>query len=1009
MGVHNIVVNRLRRGGNHAADSQVLRRLAAYSIDHKAIVIGAWLLAAIALNAVVPQLEAVVRKQAVDPIPASVASLQALTAMGEAFHEPGAAATAFVVMGNPKGIDGAARTGYDRLVARLRAQPEHVQSVRDLLSDPIAAKQVVSADGKAWWLPLGLTGHFGGPDAAEAIDAVRVTAEEVFDGSGTVVHVTGPAATFADQTETAEADLLVISIATLILIGLILLVVYRSVVTALLPLLVIGASLAVARGMLAALGTAGLPISQYSTAFLTAILLGAGTDYSVFVIGRYHERIRAGESPADAVVAATASIGRVVLASALTVALALMAMVFADLSAFKTVGPACAIAIMVTCAASLTLLQPALMIAARRGHGLPRTDLTATHWRRVGALVVRRPQAMLASSVVVLVALSLIALGMVTSYDDRAGQPADTDSNQGYALLDAHFPKDIAVSQFVLVSAPQDLRTATGLADLDQMAARIAQLPGVTRVVGVTRPTGERLTQARLSWQNGEIGKRLGTAVAEGEARKSDLELLRSGSRQLAAALSELRRRVDTELAPLIGAVDGAADTAQALRTYRPWVRQLAQVAPQLDDAAQIAPAAATARDAGRAVAALEPALRALEGAGCAGVPVCAPVRTHLRQLVELRRAGFFNQVAALADGARRGERPIGAMATDLDRALASMDTQLAAVAGMNVAQRFAELRVGIGQLADGSAQLAAGVSALVDSTMETLTGMGQVAATLRLAATQTAGSEAASGFYLPAAAYENRDFATVARQFISPDGRTVRYAVQADVDPYSPAAVELSNRIAEVAEAARPNTRLAGATVRVAGFPAINADLQELVRRDFRLLAILTLLIVGVILMVLLRSVVAPIYLVATVILNYTAALGLGVLLFQHILGQAIFWPVPVLAFIILVAVGADYNMLLVSRLREESAAGLRVGVMRTVASTGAVITSAGLIFAASMFGLMAGSVGLMVQTGFIIGMGLLLDTFVVRTLTVPAIATMLGEVSWWPGGRPTRAVAGG
>jgi len=961
------VVNRLRRGGNHAADSQVLRRLAAYSIDHKAIVIGAWLLAAIALNAVVPQLEAVVRKQAVDPIPASVASLQALTAMGEAFHEPGAAATAFVVMGNPKGIDGAARTGYDRLVARLRAQPEHVQSVRDLLSDPIAAKQVVSADGKAWWLPLGLTGHFGGPDAAEAIDAVRVTAEEVFDGSGTVVHVTGPAATFADQTETAEADLLVISIATLILIGLILLVVYRSVVTALLPLLVIGASLAVARGMLAALGTAGLPISQYSTAFLTAILLGAGTDYSVFVIGRYHERIRAGESPADAVVAATASIGRVVLASALTVALALMAMVFADLSAFKTVGPACAIAIMVTCAASLTLLQPALMIAARRGHGLPRTDLTATHWRRVGALVVRRPQAMLASSVVVLVALSLIALGMVTSYDDRAGQPADTDSNQGYALLDAHFPKDIAVSQFVLVSAPQDLRTATGLADLDQMAARIAQLPGVTRVVGVTRPTGERLTQARLSWQNGEIGKRLGTAVAEGEARKSDLELLRSGSRQLAAALSELRRRVDTELAPLIGAVDGAADTAQALRTYRPWVRQLAQVAPQLDDAAQIAPAAATARDAGRAVAALEPALRALEGAGCAGVPVCAPVRTHLRQLVELRRAGFFNQVAALADGARRGERPIGAMATDLDRALASMDTQLAAVAGMNVAQRFAELRVGIGQLADGSAQLAAGVSAL------------------------------------------DRDFATVARQFISPDGRTVRYAVQADVDPYSPAAVELSNRIAEVAEAARPNTRLAGATVRVAGFPAINADLQELVRRDFRLLAILTLLIVGVILMVLLRSVVAPIYLVATVILNYTAALGLGVLLFQHILGQAIFWPVPVLAFIILVAVGADYNMLLVSRLREESAAGLRVGVMRTVASTGAVITSAGLIFAASMFGLMAGSVGLMVQTGFIIGMGLLLDTFVVRTLTVPAIATMLGEVSWWPGGRPTRAVAGG
>ena len=91
------------------------------------------------------------------------------------------------------------------------------------------------------------------------------------------------------------------------------------------------------------------------------------------------------------------------------------------------------------------------------------------------------------------------------------------------------------------------------------------------------------------------------------------------------------------------------------------------------------------------------------------------------------------------------------------------------------------------------------------------------------------------------------------------------------------------------------------------------------------------------------------------------------------------------------------DYNMLLISRLREESANNIRVGVMRTVASTGSVITSAGLIFAASMFGLMVGSIGIMIQMGFIIGCGLLLDMFVVRTLTVPAIATLLGEASWW------------
>ncbi|MGV7864237.1 MMPL family transporter, partial [Mycobacterium kansasii] len=85
--------------------------------------------------------------------------------------------------------------------------------------------------------------------------------------------------------------------------------------------------------------------------------------------------------------------------------------------------------------------------------------------------------------------------------------------------------------------------------------------------------------------------------------------------------------------------------------------------------------------------------------------------------------------------------------------------------------------------------------------------------------------------------------------------------------------------------------------------------------------------------------------------------------LIFQYGLGKEIAWPVPLLAFIILVAVGADYNMLLISRLREESTRNIRVGVLRTVANTGSVITSAGLIFAASMFGLMVGSIAIMIQ----------------------------------------------
>ena len=103
-------------------------------------------------------------------------------------------------------------------------------------------------------------------------------------------------------------------------------------------------------------------------------------------------------------------------------------------------------------------------------------------------------------------------------------------------------------------------------------------------------------------------------------------------------------------------------------------------------------------------------------------------------------------------------------------------------------------------------------------------------------------------------------------------------------------------------------------------------------------------------------------------------------------------------LPFILLVAVGADYNLLLISRIRDESPHGMRIGVIRTVASTGGVITSAGLIFAASMLGLMFASITTMLQAGFVIGVGILLDTFLVRTVTVPAMAVMVGRANWWP-----------
>jgi RND superfamily putative drug exporter len=160
-------------------------------------------------------------------------------------------------------------------------------------------------------------------------------------------------------------------------------------------------------------------------------------------------------------------------------------------------------------------------------------------------------------------------------------------------------------------------------------------------------------------------------------------------------------------------------------------------------------------------------------------------------------------------------------------------------------------------------------------------------------------------------------------------------------------------------------------------------------------------LAVITVVLALLLRAVVAPLLLVATVVLSFAATVGLGALTFGPLLGFPTSDPgIVLVAFVFLVALGVDYNIFLMTRAREESARlGTHRGVLTALAVTGGVITSAGLVLAATFGALSVLPLVLLVQLGFLVGAGVLLDTFVVRTLVVPSAVRLLGEGTWWPG----------
>ncbi|MDX3407984.1 MULTISPECIES: MMPL family transporter [Streptomyces] len=201
----------------------------------------------------------------------------------------------------------------------------------------------------------------------------------------------------------------------------------------------------------------------------------------------------------------------------------------------------------------------------------------------------------------------------------------------------------------------------------------------------------------------------------------------------------------------------------------------------------------------------------------------------------------------------------------------------------------------------------------------------------------------------------------------------------------------------------------VSGADALVGGYTAQQYDTQETAAEDRTLIVPVVLAIILVILILLLRSLLMPVLLVATVALNFLATLGVSALVFTHVFGfSGTDASVPLYGFVFLVALGVDYNIFLMSRVREEALRhGVREGILRGLTATGGVITSAGVVLAATFAALGVIPLAFLLQIAFIVAFGVLLDTLVVRSLLVPALARDIGAVAWWPGrlGHRTRA----
>jgi RND superfamily putative drug exporter len=927
-------------------------------------VIGFWIALAAVLSVTFPPLTEMAAKRPVPILPNDAPVLVTTRQISQAFNQSGSENenVLLVVLTDDNGLNPSDLTTYRTLADNLRPDTHDIVMLQDFIHTPALREAMTSKDHKAWYLPMVLSGGVGTPELHEGFGRVADIVKKSVAGTTLTSNLTGPAATGDDLMYIGIRDMHVIEAAVVIMVLIILFVIYRNPFTMMLPLITIGVSVGVAQSIVSGVAELGLGVSSQTITLMTTMMAGAGIDYAVFLISRYHDYLRQGMASDEAVAKALTSIGKVIAGSAATVSITFLGMVFTKLGAFKNVGPALAISIAVALLAAVTFLPALMVLAGKRNWIKPRRDLTTRFWRRSGIRIVRRPVSHLAGSLTVLLILAGCAMFARFNYDDSKTLPHSVESSVGYQTLAEHFPLNATIPEYLVVQSSQDLRKPPALVDLKQMEQRVGQLPDIAAIHGAPVPTPKSADKKSTDTNSADDGVTIGSSKGSTDKRnkgnsgdkgdKSDGDGAAgfpNVSSLLYSVASNGTSTPDMGLPPELAAL--APPTAPA---------------KQVDDTATFV---STVRALGFAMS--------LDVAEIANTVDASPVTVLDVVATTTRDGGALKKMSDFAEKlenfpdantievASRNVRQILDDASNDLRVLGNDDT--------GQGQRTAATQKDAHNYADAIHQMIDGVKDLIKQTEHTGGGLN-----------------------------------SALTAFISPDGHTARYLVQTKLYPFGTDAMNQIHGIIDAARGPHPDAMFKDASISASGVTAMLRDTRAYYGQDINLIIVMTILIVFLILVALLRAVVAPLYLIASVVISYLSALGVGVVVFQFILGQGLTWSIPGLTFIVLVAMGADYNLLLISRLREESPHGLRSGVIRTVGSTGGVITAAGVIFAASMFGMLFASITTLVQAGFIIGTGLLLDTFLVRTITVPAIAVLVGKANWWPSRLPPPAPRG-
>jgi RND superfamily putative drug exporter len=903
----------------------------------------AWVGLVVILAIAVPSLEQVEKEHSMSLDPNDAPSFKAMKRMGADFKETNSDSVVMIVLEGQQPLGDDAHTYYNSMIRQLQDDPKHVQHIHNFWGDPLTVGAAQSADGKATYVQLDLAGKPGTTEANESTAAVKRVVARTPAPPGVKAYVTGPAAIVADMGNSGDRTIILITVVSLAVIFTMLLLVYRSIITVIVLLLMVGIELQVARGFVAFLGDHGfIGLTTFAVNLLVSIGIAAGTDYGIFFFGRYHEARQAGEDRETAYYTTYHGTAKIVLASGLTIAGALFCLKFTRLPHFQAMAIPCALGVIVAVAVALTLVPAVIHIGSHFGLFDPRRMITVHRWRRIGTSIVRWPAPILLATMAVALIGLLTLPGYRPSYNDLKYIPKNIPAAQGFTAAQRHFPQARMMSpEVLLIEADHDLRNPADALVLNKVAKGILSVPGISRVQAMTRPEGTPLAHTSIPF-------------IVGMQNAAQLEILPFQK----ARMDDMLKQAD-EIATMIAVMQHMYGLMQQL---------VATTHHMVGETHDMEAITNELRDH---VSDFEDMWRPIRSyfyweKHCYDIPICFSIRSIFDTL----------------DGIDEVTDKLKDLVADLDQLdlimpqiLLTFPTMIETMQSMRTMMLTMHSTM-------------SGIMGAMDQANDNSTAMGKAFDT----------SKNDDSFYIAPETFKNEEFKRILKIFVSPDGKAARMFITQKADPASPEGVAKVDDIKTAADEALKGTPLESAKVYLSGTAAGTKDIIDGSKYDLMIAGVAAVCLIFIIMLIMTRSFVAALIIVGTVLLSLGASFGLAVLLWQYLLGVQVHWLVLIMAVIILLAVGSDYNLLLVARMQEELPGGIKTGIIRAMGGTGKVVTNAGLVFAFTMASMIVSDLVIIGQIGTTIGLGLLFDTLIVRAFMTPSIAALLGRWFWWP-----------